>query len=134
MIRRRSLISLLGGAILLWWQPKGRANPHAAPTGSEPSRTKRCGSQLARLFSQPEDAREIGLAYLEHYPQRRNRNRLLSDSGLSWAELSTLPRADLKSQIRQRQIQDFARGETVIVRRWVLSRAEASVCALVALS
>ncbi len=89
---------------------------------------------LAGLFSAPACARAIGLCYLRAYPERSDRRLLLTDLGLDAAGLSAHDLPSLRRHLRDAQQRDFIAGDTVTVNRWILSRTEASVCALVALS
>jgi len=89
---------------------------------------------LAGLFSVPGDARDVGMCYLQEYPQRSDRRLLLADLGLDVAGSGIHDVPTLHRHLCNLQQRDFSAGDTVMVNRWILSRTEASVCALVALS
>lgn len=89
---------------------------------------------LSNLFTIPENARVIGIRYLKHYPERANLELLLGVLGPDVAALATADDHTLLNHLNALQRQDFIDGETVIVNNWILSRTEASLCALVALS
>lgn len=89
---------------------------------------------LAGLFPTPANARAIGICYLRAYPERSDRRLLLADLGLDAAGTAAHDVPSLRRHLRDGQQRDFIAGDTVMVKRWILSRTEASVCALVALS
>ena len=74
------------------------------------------------------------MCYLREYPERSDRRLLLADLGLDEAGLGAHDVPSLLRYLRDVQQRDFIAGDTVMVNRWILSRTEASVCALVALS
>lgn len=89
---------------------------------------------LSRLFTTPENARAIGVQYLKHYPNHTDRNLLLSSLGPEIATHATEDSPTFLKHLDERRRQDFNNGETVIVNNWILSRTEAGLCALLALS
>ena len=89
---------------------------------------------LTGLFSTPANARAIGLCYLRAYPERSDRCLLLADLGLDAAGTGAHDVPSLRRHLRDGQQRDFIAGDTVVVNRWILSRSEASLCALLALS
>ena len=89
---------------------------------------------LSRLFGNPENAKVIGVSYLKHYPEHANLELLLDVLGPDLATLATTDSHALLNHIHALQRQDFIDGETVIVNNWILSRTEASMCALLVLA
>lgn len=82
--------------------------------------------ELRALFSNPEHAKAIGKAYLSSPRVAHCWDTLARGAGLDLRS----PHISMKEHIRDRSGKDFARGETVIVNGWVLSKTEASACAL----
>ncbi len=89
---------------------------------------------LSRLFANPENASVVGMCYLKHYPERADKNLLLGMLGPEFAALAATDDRTLLTHIDALRRQDFIDGRTVIVNNCILSRTEASLCALVALS
>lgn len=85
--------------------------------------------ELRALFSNPEHAKAIGKAYLSTPNTAHCRDTLARAAGLDLRS----PHIPMREHIRDRSGKDFARGETVIVNGWVLSKTEASACALLTL-
>lgn len=81
------------------------------------------------IFRDPTAAQTIGRAYLATNPDL-NLRVLLRDAGLSEDVRGQGPR----TRVCARSAEDFAKGDTVLVNGWVLSRAEASACGLAARS
>jgi hypothetical protein len=92
--------------------------------------------RLSALFEQPLSARSIGTAYLQTAPHEAESERLLAllcpgaDAQCDLMQAST---EELRSHFRRQRREDFARGQTVLVRGWVLSETEARLCALTCL-
>jgi hypothetical protein len=80
-----------------------------------------------------ESAAAVGREYLRAAPHDRVRARLV-------AELDTVigsgspSDAEIRRRVSARIREDYAAGDTVRVRGWILSRTEARLCALAALS
>lgn len=89
---------------------------------------------LASLFVQTEHAKIVGLRYLADYPERSVLEELLSSLGIASRGSPALDTARLRSHINDLQRLDFAACNTVTVGAWILSRTEADLCALVALT
>ena len=94
-------------------------------------------SRMAALLAHPESAKVIGAEYLRAYPHEADQSVLLdlmasqlaaSDGGLFGTTDDQL-RERLDRSIRA----DFAADRIVKLRGWVLSAAEARLCALVTL-
>lgn len=84
---------------------------------------------LEALLPRTDDAAVVGRAYLAQYATE-------ADAGLLRRRLVSLtaePRR-LRAAIGERIRRDFAEGDTVRIEGWVLSRTEARLCALCALS
>ena len=99
-----------------------------------PSPANDVGFDLSDLFSNPRSAEAIGSRYLAQYPHKRDPDALIAELDLPSPESGRHDRASLKSRINVSQRRDFAMGNTVIVDKWILSRTEANLCALIALS
>jgi hypothetical protein len=118
-MRRRSFLALLALALLSPLLGRAKRAPRetlATTTGWSP----RARASAAR----------IGEAYLEDHPEEAQPAllaRLLREAGLEEAPGPT-------SRARARIREDFERGRTVQVDGWVLSRTEARLCALTALT
>ena len=88
---------------------------------------------LFSIFTDPTSAIIVGRRYLALYPDRNHFEFLLRDAGLDF-------RADLNNHsllvegIVRRHQYDFEDSNTVLVNNWVLSRTEASLCGIMALS
>lgn len=105
--------------------------------------TRRCATDaelygitqaICRLFTIPENAKLIGISYLQFNPDRADKELLLKDLGEEITALALGNDPGLRSHISDQQHHDFLHGNTVIVNNWILSRTEASLCALAALS
>ena len=92
------------------------------------------GLDLPALFPSLESARCIGSCYLTQYPEKTNRSLIMTELGLPVPESAVRNRDSLRKWVRESQQHDFATGNTVVVNHWILSRTEANLCALVALS
>jgi hypothetical protein len=95
-------------------------------------------SALRDMFAhQRRSARALGRHYLGQCPAEADCDALV-ELLLGEAESTQpgeLPRSgDLLAFFRKRFAEDFGRGNTVMIRGWVLSRTEARLCALIALS
>lgn len=132
MKRRPLLISLLGTTSVLASPRPASASPVRAAARDVPA----SGAELdlSLVFADPASARSIGRRYLAQYPERSSRSRLLAELDLPAARPAAPGRAGLIEWIEQAQQRDFAEGRTVVVNNWVLSRTEAALCALSALS
>jgi len=116
--RRDVLLALgalaLGGAL----GPRGAAAPADLPE-----------RDLASRLRNPDAARELGNRYLGLHPEERD---------LAFLRAATLARAGEGAPsidaLHARCRDDFQRGDTVVIDRWVLARTEGRLCALVALS
>ena len=118
-LHRRDVLLALGALAL-----GGAAWPRvgAAPAGS-------AGRDLAARLRDPEAARALGIRYLRQHPEERS---------LAFLHAATLASAGEGARsveaLRARCREDFQRGDTVLIDRWVLARTECRLCALVALS
>jgi len=122
MKRRHFLLSLCGCLA---------ANLLLRKTGAEPERVL---TALRGLFAHPRDARVIGLRYLAVRPGPVDAQTLLQELGRDITALAARNAPELRTAIAARQRRDFACGDTLIVDNWVLSRTEATLCALVVFS
>jgi len=129
-IDRRDAVRALGLAGLsLALLPAGYAALKAGGSGSQP-----LTAWLKSMIADLQSARRVGQAYLATTPADADRDRLLAEvyprlepgadrSAAAWRESYT-------AQCRL----DFAEGRTVRIDGWVLSRTEARLCALAALT
>jgi hypothetical protein len=81
-------------------------------------------------FENPAAAQAVGALYLQTYPEYASRKALLDVLALPTERLS---RAQLASALERRIRADFAHQRTVLLDGWLLARAEAAVCGLIAL-
>lgn len=91
-------------------------------------------SRLIGLFHAPASAAAVGRAYLRLAPLEANKQRLLRlicSSGPAW---QTADPGRLRDLIARQQAEDFRQGRVVSVQGWTLSKTEARLCALAALS
>lgn len=86
------------------------------------------------LFSRPEYARDIGHRYIARYPECSDRDTIINE--LRFPRLAPGGRRHdtIRHWVEQSQRRDFYEGRTVVVDCWILSRTEACLCALAALS
>jgi hypothetical protein len=80
-----------------------------------------------------ESAAVVGREYLRDAPHERSRERLREDLDAAIGS-GALSDADLRRRVSARIREDYAARDTVRVRGYVLSRTEARLCALAALS
>lgn len=130
--RRQLILSSLG--YLAAFALVGPAGAHPSETSSHQSISSGLEFEPCRLFPNLADAKTIGHRYLAHYPEKSDRNVLLAELGLPAFDAKAPAHVMLKKWVRESQQRDFSAGNTVIVDRWLLSRTEASLCALAALS
>lgn len=104
------------------------------PAAAQSAPASAAEPDLSALFTDPASARAIGRRYLAQFPERPSRSRLLADLDLADQRAGPASRAEWIEWLGQAQQRDFSQGHTVIVNRWVLSRTEAALCALSALS
>ncbi|MCB0260194.1 MAG: hypothetical protein KDH97_11820 [Calditrichaeota bacterium] len=135
VIDRRKFISnllCLGGIAIL-------ASPQRSLAwASERAGLNRPGLPLTQLIRQQDSARVIGQAYLEAVPEEGNA-LLLSDTILGSLSLdadhaAALAPETLHQRLRERVREDFRDSRTVKLDGWILSRTEARLMALIALS
>lgn len=97
------------------------------------------GNRLSQIFAQDmQAARAIGHAYLREVPGESNAGilaEMIVRSGpVRLRRLDSLSKKDLMDTLRALIRQDFVSENTVMLDGWVLSRTEARLCALCALS
>jgi hypothetical protein len=94
--------------------------------------------QLAALLQSRASAVIVGEAYLAAYPEERAADLLTDlltagwDSGAS--PLHTLDADRVRELVAAQVKRDFSRAQTVEIDGWMLSRTEARLCALTALT
>lgn len=95
-------------------------------------------NNLLALFKHLPSAQAVGNEYLHTFPDASDAEILLSqicegcEGGMN--SLSQMNRRELQKWIRDRQQQDFAQGQTLTLKGWVLSKTEVQLCALVTLA
>jgi hypothetical protein len=75
-------------------------------------------------------ASAVGAAYLRRYPEHASRAALLSFLQLRDEPLTA---AQIGVAVEHRIQSDFEHQQTLVLERWLLSRTEAAVCALILL-
>ncbi len=128
--RRRLLATLAAG--LLWPELGGRRLwSLATPASALPIHLR-----LVGLLRRPDSAAFIGRAYLEAEPAEAELGRILALllPGRSAAALAALPAAELRRLVTARHRGDFSEGRTVSLGGWILSRTEARLYAVAALT
>jgi hypothetical protein len=123
--RREWLASAAGAALALI--PLGAlASASGRPQASAAERW------LAQLRT-PASAAVVGREYLRSAPRESTRERLRADLDAAIGT-DALSDAEIRRRVSARVRQDYAAGDTVRLRGWILSRTEARLCALAALS
>jgi hypothetical protein len=126
LTRRRALAILTAaGACAV-----GSRSPARATVGFADLATQ--SPVLAALFTDRRSARAIGAAYLRTVDGAEASSEHLTRALLG--DIGTTGARELRSKIGSRIRRDFAEHEVVTVDGWMLSRTEARLCALVALS
>lgn len=97
--------------------------------GCKPAHSALRPGMLAELAND-KALREIGLAYLQQYPAEQNRDVL---TRLITPEISHRENDSLQTSINTNVLNDFRKGNTIIIKGWVLSLTEARQCALLTL-
>lgn len=96
--------------------------------------------ELISLLRRHDLARDLGHAYLEETDTGGAQSleslavTLLDSLGFDLDEVTLLPVANLAKSLTGRVREDFANGDIAAVDGWVLSEAEARVCAILYLS
>lgn len=125
-LSRRLLLGLsLGSALLLL----GRTGRGLRDLGDTPTSIERfVQEQRARLAA----AAAIGVAYLNLHPAEHHRAWLVAALERRIARVAdpTGESSDVGNALRRAVREDFKCGDTVRVRRWLLSRTEARLFAL----
>jgi hypothetical protein len=127
--RRRSFLALAGaaGAVVV-----GVARPWRSLVEVRPPTLE---SALLSVLSDRAAAAAVGAAYLAVTPAEADRLLLLNRLAAALNVVASLPdAAALRARVAARVGQDFAAGATCSVDGWVLSRTEARLDALAAVS
>ena len=88
-------------------------------------------------INDPTTIAEVGKAYMEQVPGENSPERLIDQLMISSTGNNIPNTADsltLQKMMAEKVQADFDKGETVVVRGWVLSRTEARQCALFSLT
>lgn len=112
--------------------------PPALATFFSPTPSDPIVSNLTKIIINKKSSGIVGRAYLRSTPEEADARLLVdlicsSQAGLRSLMVGKEPE-QLRTLIRHLQMEDFENGRTARVQGWVLSRTEARLCALVALS
>ncbi len=131
-MNRRSFLGLLAAALALPFRGYASLLARLLP-GADPEAL--FAERLLQAFSAQASAAAIGRHYLSENPAEASRTRLLAAirEHLPASAVQT-DAAALRHSIREVIRDDFARARTEDVGGWMLSRTEARLCALAALS
>lgn len=120
MDRRQFSLTLVGYSLLGW--------SGLVQSSSVPSTT----AMVTSLFTHYESAVNLGQCYLTLFPEEAN---------YDWLTKIILPNYSthsdsriLKQTLKIQRQKDFYEGNTVMLDGWILSRTEARLCALLALT
>ena len=121
MIKRRSFLQNLVAAGLFSSIPSGWVRWFASDGHlyAEP--------ELLLMLDNPLAVKEIGQAYLDRYPDNQNKNALIRSLDVRFGSVRS---KYLKAHISQCVRDDFALGNTIQLKGWILSHSEAQQCAL----
>jgi hypothetical protein len=121
--RRRVVAAPFAALAMLPW--RGTAADDEAPAGA---------ARLAALMRHRASARVLGRAYLAEAGEEASPAllacRIGAACGLDASALAALPEPALRRALADAVRRDFAQGDTVMVRGWVLARSEARLYAL----
>lgn len=119
MNRRQFTLTLAGCSVL---GLSGFIQTHPIPANS---------SIVSRLFTHHDSAISLGKHYLALFPEEANYNWLMKQTlpSSTYTDLQTL-----KQILKTQRQQDFYESNTVMLEGWILSRTEARLCALLALT
>lgn len=123
----RAMLGLTRRGFVKWMLALGTL-PHGIVQAAVLPRADSTARRWLVEWSHPHSAREIGRVYLAGHPAEADPT-LLCHYLESVCVQPERGRADWSVVIRD----DFARGNTVLVGGWVLSRTEARLCALAAM-
>jgi hypothetical protein len=120
MDRRQFSLTLVGYSLLGW---SGLIQSSSVPSAT---------AIVTSLFTHYESAVNLGQRYLTLFPKEAN---------YDWLIRTTLPdeynqhdSQILKQTLKMQRQKDFYEGNTVMLDGWILSRTEARLCALLALT
>ena len=135
MMKRRDLLQRLAVVALLPFMPRW-ANALAGERTGCGATSDTTRKMLSELFSHHESACAVGREYLRLLPaSEASAERLLHLlRRADGTPFSVASPAVVRVLIREAQRSDFTEGRTVMVDGWILSRTEASLCALAALA
>ncbi len=91
---------------------------------------KEINSVVSKFFSNIESAKVIGQHYLNDYPSSANKKQLLHESGINDLNGDLTSKSVIRQSLLKKQQTDFQKGNTIKIEHWILSRSEASLCAL----
>lgn len=104
-----------------------------APSERLSSADATVADMLTQLFPGSGHAVAVGRQFLRLYPEHADRDRLLSVLGEDFVAAAS-DRTTLLRYCDLLRREDFSAGRTVVVNNWLLSRTEATLCALRALT
>lgn len=123
---RRAFVKLMLGAVGLAAWPARAAVTEAAGRRRE---LQAAAAGWTAQFGSLESARQVGRAYLHRYPEEGDL-ALLCDRVGAGLDAARGAQPDWSAVIRD----EFARGETVSLNGWLLSRTEVRLCAITVLA
>ena len=126
MTTRRTALGLVAGAAAAFLLA-----PVTTGAAGADSTERRALAALSRAFADPGPARAVGAACLDCTGRPAIRD-LAADLGTTVTDLATLDRRALRRRLGRRIRADFGAGRVVAVDRWVLSRTETRLYALIA--
>jgi hypothetical protein len=86
---------------------------------------------LRGMFSDPGAARSIGALYLRRHPQEAGRGQLCR---ALWGESLPRTRTALAGSLAAQRGRELTAGELTIIEGWLMTRSEARLCALIAMT
>ncbi len=134
MVCRRTLLRIFGYVSLAW--AVGAENVWRRQSVPAQLAWSQMAKKLSAVFRNAASARSIGAAYLQLVPNEAEPGllvKLLCPTKEAQCDLMLEGPDALRSRFSRQRREDFANGQTVLVRGWVLSETEARLCALTCL-
>jgi hypothetical protein len=125
---RRRFLAQLAWLVVLAGRPAPAAGAAPAPADA------RLGAPLREVLAHLDSALVVGREYLRAHPEERDASRLAEALG-SRRGVRALDCTGpaLRRALDRRSRRDYAEGDVVVLRGWMLSRTEARLCGLAAL-
>lgn len=132
------LVGVAGPASRLSLASLADAGVEAVPFSVSPAAGRRSVARLAAAYRGPEPARLLGDASLGAGRVRASAGSLIESLLGRHTDLHGAivygDDAALRQSVRAAVRRDFADGETLVVRGWLLARCEAEICGLICLA